>query len=176
MLLGNLKSEQLHASQKSFWLPKPSDALNLDRCRSVCLQPQAKRVAINLWQKKSAWLPSTADVCREKPKTLSLWHALCEQSLHSTYLASVVGAAHPELLTLLEDRPGTKAIKSIGCECEMGKLCNVHKVQHKTRWLLLIISCADILYIHHHRRYSAIQFPQGHRHSTREDMIHDIYT
>ena len=154
-----------------FRLPKPSDALNLDRCRSVCLQPQAKRVAINLWQKKSAWLPSTADVCREKPKTLSLWHALCQQSEHSTYLASAVGAVLLEHLTLLEDHPGTKEIKSIDRECDMIKLCNVHKVQHKTGWLLWIISCADILYLHHHRRHSVSQFPRGHRHSTREDMI-----
>ena len=57
-------------------------------------------------------------MCREKPKTLSLWHALCQQSRHSTYLASAVDAALPALLTLLEDRPGTKTIKSIGCEYE----------------------------------------------------------
>ena len=113
-------------------------------------------------------------MCREKPKTLSLWHALCQQSQHSTYLAFVAGAAPLAHLTLLEDRPETKVIKSIGCEYELIKLCNVHKVQHKTGWLLWIISCADIFIII--AGTAPVSFPRGHRHSTREDIIYlNIY-
>ena len=158
-------------SQKSFQLPKPSNALNLDRYRSVCLQPQAKRVAINLWQKKRVHDYHLRPVCAErslKPYPCGMhcvnrvgipltWHLLLVMSLWPTW---------PCWGTILEQR----GLNSIGCEWLTIKLCTVHKVQHKTRWLLRIILCADIISDHHYHCQSSSQWTQA-----QHTWGHEIY-